>query len=199
MPRRIKRMTLNKVAIKRSDTLINVRGQGSATVGSFPIYVTGVGQRDVFGATQVTKDSADTAGILNIGDVIKYVNLCIQVGNRHEEMGATNPDDNGWLEFSVVWQNQTFVAPAVTNLGLHTLGDISVKQFRGDCIWTGCLPVGQDLPSAVDIKLKLPKKASRIVIGSTLTLFYHFRSVNSTDLRSDSTKVVTSYAYKSYS
>ena len=198
MRHRVKRVTMGKVATKHSSTIVNVTGQGSVAAGALTIYQVDAGQRDVFGATIVTKSEADTDNKLNIGDIVKYVNICLQVGNRNVD-NMQEDNDNGWIEYGIVWQNQTILSPASTNSGLHTLGDILVKQFRGDVIWTGCLPVGLQQPTALDLKIKLPKKASKLVIGSSLTLFWRFRSVNSTDLRTDSCKVIASCMYKSYS
>jgi len=198
MPRhRIRRQTMGKDPIKKATTLLDNIGQGSGSVYAHNLIVTGAGSRSTTGATQTIRDTASTADVCNVGDIVKYVNICVQVGNRSLEM-QENDDDNGWVEYAIVKHKEVAQNPATTNLGVQTLQDVCTKAFRGDCIWTGCIPIGSQQPNSLDIKLKLPKIFTKMQIGSTLTFYAHFRSVNSTDLRSDSLRIVTTAQYKVY-
>jgi len=188
---------MGKLSVKHSSTTLGNIGQGSSTVFGHGVYTTNAGARPSAGTELTIKQQASTGDELNVGDIVKYVNICIEAGNRGIQ--PDSDDDNGWLEYGLMWENQGVTGPVTTSLGTQTLGDTLVKQYRGDCLWTGCMPIGSEQPNAVDLKIKLPKKASRIVVGSRLVLFVHFRSVNSTDLRSDSLRVLISSMFKSYS
>jgi len=83
-------------------------------------------------------------------------------------------------------------------LGLHTLGDVATKQYRGDTIFTGCIPVGAQQSNSLDLKIKIPANKVKLQLGSNLQLFCHFRSVDSADLRTNSHKLIMSALYKLY-
>jgi len=186
---------MGKDPIKMSKTLISLIGQGTVSVTAHSIYTTDVGARDTLGATSTIRDSSTNSDVCNVGDIVKYVNLVIQAGGT----GATPEDEtNGWLEWGVVFQKEAFFFPSNTGLGLQTLQDVLIKQFRGDCIMTGQIPIGNDQPITQEIRLKLPKKACKLSQGCNLNLFFHFRSVSSTNVQTDTTKVVTTSMYKRY-
>ncbi len=192
---RIKRRTLGKDPIKKSVTKVDTIGNGS-NVNGFTL-MSSASTRSADGSLTTVRDSQTTGLSANIGDILKYVNICIEAASRNEmEQGEEN--DNGWLEWGVVYQQETSGFPGATNLGVQTLGDILVKTFRGNCLLTGCIPVGKAQPITQDIKIKIPQKYCKVQQSSILQLFYYFRSVNSTDLRTDSTKVVLSAIYKLY-
>ncbi len=195
MRHRIKRRTLGKDAIKKSTTKIDTIGNGSSPEG-FTILFSAT-SRSATGDQVTIRDSQTTGNQANIGDICKYVNICVEAGTRNEmEQGEEN--DNGWFEWAIVYQKETSGFPGSTNLGTNTLGDICVKTFRGNCLLTGCIPVGKAQPITQDIKIKIPPNMIKIQQSSILQMFYYFRSVNSTDLRTDSTKVVLSAIYKLY-
>ncbi len=202
MRHRIRRVTMGKDPIKKSGTLVNNIGQGSASAQAHVIIDTNVGQRNDTGSTRNILQEQNTDAICNLGNIIKYVNLCIQIAPRMEGEDPPNvdiiPEDNGWLEYGIVKYKETFITPSSTNLGTNTLGDILTKSFRGDVLWTGCVPVGAIQGIAVDLKLKMPKIFQKLQLGSSLVLYCHFRSVRTTDLRSDSHRLVTSFHYKCY-
>jgi len=197
MRRRIKRRTMGKDALKKSTTIVNVLGQGSAAPAKLEIVT--VPARTGSGANVTIRDSQDIDNIANVGDLIKYTNICIQIGPREgDETNETLVINNGWLEYAVVFQRERDQAMQSSQLGLHTLGDVATKQYRGDCIFTGCIPIGAQQSNSLDLKIKIPANKVKLQLGSNLSLFCHFRSVSSTDLRSDSHKLIMSALYKLY-
>lgn len=196
--RRVIRRTRGKEPIKKSSTFVSNIGQGTSAPGIFSILTTSVGDRSAPGATQVIKSSATTSNTANVGDIVKYVNLCIECGNRNPSTTDTF-DHSGWLEYAFVIQQEAFQAMVSTNLGIQTLGDTASKQFRGNCIFTGCVPVGAQQPVSIDMKMKIPPKYVKIQTGTNYTLFTHFRSTNSTNVETDTLRLVQSCIYKVYS
>ncbi len=192
-------MTAGKSSIKHTDSAIANIGQGTAAVPTFTIANTDVGIRATTGVTQIIKDEASNAEIVNVGDFIKYVNICIEVGPRNVTGDVPIPDDNGWLEWAFVCQNEINQVPTTTNLGTKTLMDVCNKVFRENCIYTGCVPVGNIQPVSVDIVIKIPKKFQKFTQGGNYLLFCFFRSVNSADVRTDSHRLVRSTIFKSWS
>lgn len=198
--RRIRRATLGKDPTKHSGTLVANIGQGTAVPKGIVIAQTDVGARSSTGAVQTIRDSSTTQETLNVGDIVKYLNICIETASRNVTGDVPTPPDNGWLEYGITFQNQgVFVTPSSSLLGTNTLGDVLTKTYRGDCLWTGCIPVGSTQPVTLDLKIKLPPKAVKMKVGSTLTLWVWKRSVLTTDVRTDSDRVVLSYNYKAYS
>ena len=72
------------------------------------------------------------------------------------------------------------------------------KVFRGDCIHSGCVPVGAQNPITIDMMIKIPKVFQKMQQGSLLRLFMFYRSVNLTDVRTDSHRLIASAIYKVY-
>lgn len=196
--RRIVRRTMGKEGIRKSTTIVANIGQGSATVASLTIATTDVGARTTLGAATTIRDSQTNDNIANVGDIIKYINLCIQVGARWITGDVATKDDNGWLEYAIIKYNKGVDVPAVTNIGTKTLGDICTKVFRGDCLWTGCMPIGSAQPNTLDIRIKIPKVHVKMQQGSITALYFWFRSVNTADVRTDSHRIIASALYKCY-
>jgi len=195
MPRRkIVRRTMGKDPIKKSATLIDNVGPSSG-ITTF-ILIANTASRSLDGSAITVRDQQDTGTKANIGDIIKYINIRIQAGAR--ESVASEDDTSGWLEWGVVKQKETFIAPLVTNLGIQTLGDTLVKQFRGDVLLNGALPVGGDIPNVADIQIKVPKIFNKMQLGSSMTLFTYFRSVNSASTATDLINLTLSTQYKLY-
>lgn len=159
---------------------------------------TNVGDRISSGTITVLKDEMNSGNKCMVGDIVKYINICVQVAPRWVTGGAPVADDNGWLEFGIVKIKEGHVAPSTTNLGTKTLGDILTTDYRGDCIHTGCLPIGAQQGTSIDLKIKLPKVWCKLQWGSKLLLYFHYRSSGATDVRSDSMRVITSFLFKSY-
>ncbi len=183
-------------AVKKSGTLIGNIGNGSA-ITNFVLASTDVGARLNTGSTSQIKDSQTTSTLCNVGDVIKYVNICLEICARGI---TTYPDaqDNGWLEYAIIKQKETDITPTTTNLSIKTLGDIATQIWRGDCLWTGCVPVGAQQPNSLDIKIKVPKIVQKFQQGTQLRLLFFFRSSNVADVRTDSHRFVVSTMYKCY-
>lgn len=189
---------MGKDATKHSVTLLSNIGQGTGAPTKLQIFDT-ANARSATGSTLVIKDTATTAGLVNVGNIIKYLNLCIEAGPRWITGDVATKDDNGWIEYALVTQTEREQDMASTNLGIQTLGDIATKQYRGDCLFTGCFPIGASQPASLDIKIKIPPKSTKMKVGSNMNLYYVFRSVNSADVRTDSHRVITSALYKVYS
>ncbi len=189
---------MGKDPIKHSATNLANIGNGSQVTNHTLITVL---FRTVIGDTTTIKDVANTSTLCNVGDIIKYVNICVEVGARVNEPPATEQaENNGWLEWAVVYtKEQVQVGIPSTNLGVRTVGDIAIKMFRGDCLLTGCIPVGALQPIVQDIVIKIPKNKIKLQIGSEMTFISHLRTVNSTDVRTDSHRLLTSTIYKCYS
>ncbi len=173
-------------------------GNGS-DVSEFTLIT--VPARDVTGSQQTIRDSANTATLCNVGDVVKYVNICLEAAAR--ELPMENDDasmNNGWLEWALVYtKEQVQLAVPSTNLGTETVGDICAKMFRGDCLITGCIPVGAYQPIVQDIKIKIPTNKVKLQLGSTLKLISHLRTISAADVRTDSHRYIQSTMYKCYS
>ena len=90
MRRRIRRQTLGKDAIKKSTTLIGNTGSGVATIYAHTIIKTDVGVRLATGATSTIIADQTNSATCNVGNIIKYLNICIQLGSRGE--AAEFPD-----------------------------------------------------------------------------------------------------------
>ena len=167
MRHRYRRQTMGKIPVKHSSTLVDNTGPGVGSVFTHQIFVTDVGVRGLAGQNQTFKDTADNEAKCNVGDLIKYVNICLQGSPRGAS--PTNDNDNaGWLEWAIVFQEERDAAPTTANLGVATLGVICSHAFRENCLMTGCFPMGTKQAMAQDIKIKLPKKCCRIRQGFVL-------------------------------
>ncbi len=196
--RKVFRQTFGKVPVKHSSTLVDNTGAGVGSFFGHVIQDTNVGSRNVVGGVQTIKSAANTEEICNVGDIVKYVNLCIQCSPRGVE--PTDVLDNaGWLEWAVVWHQEKQTDPTVGNIGVLTLGVVCSHAFRQNCLMTGCFPIGTRQAMAQDIKIKLPKKCSRILLGSKLMLYCYVRTSKSTDTRTDSHRLIASSHFKCYS
>lgn len=169
-------------------------GQGSA-VGILQAIVAPV--RNDTGGVEVIRENQNTSTTVNVGDIVKYVHFIIQCGARDQSQ-QEDDNNNGWIEWAVVYQQETPASMQTTNTGVKNLGMIAMAQFRGDCLLTGQFPIGTTQPLTQEIMIKIPKDRVKIQIGSGLYLFTIFRSVNSTDLRTDSHRMIQSCFYKNY-
>ena len=196
MPRRrIIRRTMGKDAIKKSGTLISLIGPSTAPIPQMDIVI--VPERSSAGGITTIRDLQDTDVQCNVGDVVKYVNLRIQVG-PHGPSGEPEDDESGWLEWAVVKRKEGTLQIQNTNIGTNTLGDVCTKTFRGDTLLHGAIPVGGDQPNVTDIVIKIPKIFCKLQQGSGLRLYFYFRSTNNASVATDLVGVVTSFYYKNY-
>lgn len=189
---------MGKDPIKKSTTLVANIGTGSAGITSHVFIDTDVGGRNLAGAAQTIRDNQTTSNICNVGNIIKYVNLCIQVASRNVTGDVPTPDDNGWLEYAIVKHKEVRQTMSIAGIGTETLMTLAARAFRGDCLWTGCLPLGASQPNSMDMRIKVPKIFTKLQIGSSMEILVWFRSTNTTDLRTDSTRVLLSSQYKCY-
>ncbi len=194
--KRIIRATMGKEPIKHSHTQVSVIGNGSI-VGQRGLIRTNAGERSADGSPVVIRDSSTTSTLVQVGDVVKYINIVLQTAVTTE---GNDPQSQtqGWLEWGLVWRDEITKTIPTTSLGTKTLGDICMQMFRGDCIMTGQFPCSVNLPNVQEIKIKLPKKAIKWHLGDELTLYTIFRDADTTDLQTDTVKLVLSAFFKAY-
>lgn len=182
------------MGVAHAGTIIANIGSGS-TVGKLIMVETEVGARTTTGGAQSTKSFSSTDETCNIGDLIKYINVNMQIAPRVS--GGT--DANGWLEFAVVAKREADADVPNTQIGNLTLGNIAKNMYRNECIWTGFIPCGDSMPNGVQLHIKVPKAKQYLKIGDTIVLFYYWRSNLSTSVLTDSNRFIGSYMYKAYS
>ncbi len=194
------RATFGKEPVKHSSTLVDDTGPGVGSFFAHVIYKTDVGQRITSGGVQSIKVKATTEEEINVGDVVKYVNICLEACPRGADPTILN-DNCAWLEWAVVWQQEatTLIVPTVANIGVLNLGVICSHVFRQNCLMTGCFPIGTRQAMSQDIKIKLPQKCVKILMGSRLTVICYVRTSKSTDTRTDSHRLIASSMFKCYS
>ncbi len=199
MARRFRKSTVRgKVPIKHGSSLIANTGPGAGSLFIHNIFKTDVGERLSQGAPQVIKKEAQTDEVCEVGDQIKYVNLCIECGPRGAD--STNiKDDSGWLEWGVIWQREEDADLGVANIGIESLGVLLGRMYRENAVYSGCFPIGSRQAMSVDIKLKIPKRMCALKMGDKLKLFCYTRSTSSTDTRTDSFRILASSMFKAYS
>ncbi len=194
--RRIKRLTFGKSPVKHASTLVDNTGPG---VGSFfvhTIYKTGQ-VRSTSGAVQDIAQKDDTEELCKESEIVKYVNICLECSPRGAD--STNiKDDTGWLEWAVFLNRTVDRNPAVTNIGVLTLGCVCSHVFRGNCLMTGCFPLGSRQAMAQDIRIKIPKAYNKLQMGDKLKIACYARGSSSTDTRTDSFRLIASSHFKSY-
>ncbi len=178
--------------VKHSGTFIDNVGQGSNAV-SMVILKTGGGPRSTTGAPQTIQSFSSTDDDCKTGDKCQFVNLTVQVGPRSDQ--GSEPDRTGWIEWAFVCVRENETAVPSTRLGVQTLGDICTNMYRGECIFTGAAPVGNEQPVVVPISLKIPKTKQNIKLGDEWRFITFFRSVNSTAAGTVSVRVVKSFNY----
>ncbi len=197
MRHRVFRQTKGKVPIKHGSTLLDNTGPGVGSFFKHVIFVTKGGVRTTVGGPKIIQSESSTDETCQVGDIIKYVNICIQCSPRGAD--STNiKDDTGWLEWAVFWQNEAAVTMGVTNIGTDTLGVLSGRTFRQDAIMSGCFPLGSRQAMSADLHIKIPKRMCNIRLGNTLQIMCYARGSLSTDTRTDSFRLLVSSQYKSY-
>ncbi len=194
MPRhRVKRQTMGKLGVKKADSFIAVIGPGTA-VTAFEVLVTDVGARTLTGTEQTIQDAATTGETCRVGDLCKYVNLTIQAGPRTQTAGNA-----GWIEWAFVCHKENDVVPPSTELGTETMGTVCMRMYRGDCIYTGAIPIGTTQPVVANISLKIPTNHTLMKVGDQWHLFMKMRTVSTTETATDLVKLIASFSYKVYS
>ncbi len=195
MVRRRVRLTRGKLAIQHSDSIIANTGQGSAPA-TFVVSRTDVGARTLTGATQNIQAEGATDEKCQVGDLIKYVNLFIQHCPR-PNVGSTS-NRTGWLEWAFVCVKESEAPVLATLMGTQTLGDVCTKMYRNECIYTGVSPCGEQQSAYLAITIKIPKFKQYLRIGDQWRFITFWRSSSSTDVTTDTHRLMKSYMYKSY-
>ncbi len=197
MPRsRSRSKTATRVAIKKSGTILANVGHASVP-GTFEILETEGGLRTTTGNTQTIQDSASTAEVCRVGDIVKYVTLYLQAAGR---VAVSTPDNiPGWIEWAFVCVKESETTVPITQTGVQTLADICMKMFRNECIYTGAMPIGREVANYQEIHIKIPRAKQQIKLGDEWRFITLFRSNNSTDAATDRIRLVKSFSYKCYS
>jgi len=197
MRHRIRRVTMGKTSVKHASTLVDNTGPGVGSMFSHVIFTTDAGARVQAGGVVTIKQEADTGKVVNVGDIVKYVNVCIECSPRGAD--STNiKDDAGWLEWALVTQKEQNKIVTTANIGIQTLGVGATNFYREDCLMTGCFPLGSRQAMAQDLKFKLPKKCVNVRLGHSLQMICYARGSNSTDTRTDSYRLLVSSNFKCY-
>ncbi len=198
MRHRVFRQTRNKVPIKHGSTLLDNTGPGVGSFFKHVIYRTNVGARNLGGVPQAIKAQAVTDETCNVGDIIKYVNICIECSPRGAD--STNiKDDSGWLEWAIFWQRETTTTLGIANIGTDVLGVLSGRFYRENAIMSGCFPLGSRQSMSSDLHIKIPKRCTQLKLGDQLQIMCYARGSSSTDTRTDSFRLLVSSQFKSYS
>jgi len=183
-----------KMGIAHADTFLANIGAGTVPQ-QLEILETEAGTRSLTGGTQTITDSRSTGEVVNIGDVVKYINLFIQIGPRLTE---SSTDRTGWLEWALIMVKESETDVPITVTGTQTLGVICNHMFRNECIYTGNIPVGAEIPNSANITLKVPKSKQTIRFGDEWRFITSFRSVSSTSTSTTAVRLIKSFMYKAY-
>ncbi len=194
--RRTLSLTKGKTPIKKSDTNISSVGPASAP-GSFNVLETQGGARSTTGAEVTIKSSATTGEICNVGDVVKYVTLFLQSAGRLEI--GSNTRIPGWIEWAFICVKESETTLPITQLGVLTLPNVAMNMYRNECIYTGIMPVGFDIPNFQEIKIKIPKEKCKIRLGDEWRFITSYRSSSTVDVSTDRMRLIKSFSYKCYS
>ncbi len=185
-----------KTGIQHADTKLLNAGSGSIP-DTFEILETEGGLRSVTGATQTIQDSASTGEVVRTGDIVKYVNLFVEVAPRVDM--ATNIDRTGFVEWALVMVKESETTVPITATGTQTLGVICTNMFRNECIFTGAFPIGNQQPNMATIAIKVPKFKQKIRLGDEWRFITLFRSASSTSTDTIGLRFIKSFMYKTYS
>lgn len=193
--RRVRKLTMGKQGIQHAGTIVGNTG-GASVPAEQVILKTEAGPRNVTGANQDITAERDTGNKVNVGDLIKYVNLFIQCGHRN---AAINVDSgHGWLEWALVCCKETETNVPITTIGVQTLGVICTNMFRNECIFTGAMPIATDQPNYLPISLKIPTTKQFIRIGDEWRFITYFRDMLATSSDTAAVRLIKSFIYKGY-
>ncbi len=196
MARRRQTISRFKTAVAHADTFLGNTGSGSVPQ-TFAVLETEAGLRTTTGATQTIQDSASTGEVVRTGDIVKYINLFVQICARNDE--AVAHERTGWLEWALVMVKESETTVPSTAIGTQTLGVICNNMFRNECIFTGNIPCFNAGANSLDIKIKVPKFKQKIRIGDEWRFITYWRSSSSTDVSTTAMRLIKSFMYKTYS
>ncbi len=179
--------------VKHSGTF--VANIGNATVPQDLIILkTSGGPRSVDGAPQTIQSSSSTDENCKTGDKCSLVNLHIQAGAR-PDIGA-DEDRTGWLEWALICVRENETVVPSTRTGVQTLGDICTNMYRGECIYTGAIPIGVTQPVVAEISLKIPKQKKTMKLGDEWRFITLFRSVDVASTGTQTIRLLKSWNLK---
>ncbi len=185
-----------KTGIQHCDTNITTTGGGTVP-SKMNILETEGGARSSAGTEKTIKDFSTTGEVVNVGDIIKYVNLFIQSAPRST---ATTPAESmGHIEWAFVMVKESENEVLITNVGTLTLGCIATNMYRNECIYTGSFPIGLNQANSQNITIKVPKFKQKIRLGDEWRFIHWFRSWDSTNDDLNNVKTIKSFMYKTYS
>lgn len=183
---------MGKTGVKHAGTLVANIGAASVPT-KYVVIETDAGAREE--GSQVIQGNATTDEVCRTGDLIKFVNLHIQIAGRD----STDEESMGWLEYAAVWKREAEADITTTELGTLTLGTVATNLYRNDCIWTGFVPVGLNQPNGVNLALKMPKSKCYLKLGEEFILFLAYRSQFASGVSTISQRLIVSHNYKAYS
>ncbi len=192
MPRRKSFSKDKRPAVKHSGTFIENAG-GASTPGNFVILETSGGERSDTGAPQTIQSFSSTDSDCKTGDTCKQVNLTLQCSPR---VNQTELDTTVWLEWALICVRANETEVPTTRTGVQTLGDICTNMYRGECIYSGAIPIGTKQPAVAVIVLKIPKHKKKIKLGDQWRFLTYFRDTVATSTSTNAVRVVKSYNYK---
>lgn len=198
MPYRRGRIPVRKIRgyLKHAETYIGNLGPASAPVG-LELLVTEGGARTVDGSQVTFTDFRDTGETVNVGDIVKYINIFLQAGPKAEVTAGDNIS-TGWLEYAVVCTREDEPVIPITNMGTETLGVVANRMFPQSCLRSGFISLGGTQANGVELHLKIPPKLQKIRQGYQWKVWLYFRSSSSTATGTDKVKYVASMIYKGY-
>ncbi len=182
---------MGKLGIKHAASFINNVGGGTIPT-AFTMVEVDAGSRTE--AHQSIKGSADTDETCMVGDLIKFINVHIQISPR-----SGTADETGWLEYAVVWAPENATKLTLAQMGTQTLGETATNFYRNECLWTGFIPVSKTASSGAEFTIKTPKAHQYLKIGDSYILYCWFRSNSSTDTSLVLMRLVQSCNFKAYS
>jgi len=185
-------MSGRKPSVKHSGTFIDNVGPAS-TPASFEVLKTGGGPRSTDGAPQTIQSFSSTDEDCKTGDVVKFINLHIQVGPR---VASTQDQRTGWIEWALICVRENETQMPITRTGVQTIGDIATNMYRAECIYSGNVPTGANQAVNQEISLKIPPKKQAIKLGDEWRFITYFRSVETTGTGTTNVRLVKSYNYK---
>ncbi len=179
-----------KRGVKHSGTIIANMGAGTVPQKLIVLKTSG-GPRSTDGGPMTIQSSSSTDDDCKTGDTCKLVNLHIECGARTNT--GVQTDRTGWLEWAFICVRENETEVPITKLGVQTLGDVCTNMYRGECIYTGAVPVGNDQPVVGEISLKIPKTKSTMKLGDEWRFLTSFRSVESTSTSTTALRLIKSY------
>ncbi len=181
--------------MQHAGTLVSAIG-ASTVPAEQVILKTEAGPRNVTGANQDVSAERDTGNKCNVGDIVKYVNLFIEVGPK---LTSGQPSDRtGWLEWAFCCVKESETNVPITTVGVQTLATVCTNMFRNECIFTGAIPIGNEQANFLPITIKIPKTKSTIRIGDEWRFITSFRAVDSASVSTGVVALIKSFMYRGY-